>query len=213
MKAELGKSDEDEFYQLQALILRRANILKRAKNKKLALQNITKETRLGRCLVYCNDLEHADETAKTLLSLGLSPLRYDSTLDEQQRRTNLAYFESAAEGYLVAIKCLDEGVDITSCDTAIFISTSKSTREFIQRRGRLLRKHEGKEIATIYDIVVLPVDPGTNRAISPLEFSMIDSELQRVRTFAESARNGSEVILQVARLESDLSSKVRGAAE
>ena len=213
LMAELGKSDEDEFYQLQALILRRANILKRAKNKKLALQNITKETRLGRCLVYCNDLEHADETAKTLLSLGLSPLRYDSTLDEQQRRTNLAYFESAPEGYLVAIKCLDEGVDIPSCDTAILLSSSKSTREFIQRRGRLLRKHEGKEIATIYDIVVLPVDPGTNRAISPLEFSMIDSELQRVRTFAESARNGSEVILQVARLESDLSSKVRGAAE
>lgn len=211
--AELGKTDEGEFYQLQALILKRANILKRAKNKKLALQSITRNRRLGRCLVYCNDLGHADETVRSLMSLGLSPLRYDSTLDEQQRRANLAYFETAPEGYLVAIKCLDEGVDIPSCDTAILLSSSKSTREFIQRRGRLLRKHEGKEIATIYDIVVLPIDPSANRAISPLEFSMIDGELQRVRTFAESAKNGSEIILQVAKLESDLSSKVRGVAE
>ena len=55
----------------------------------------------------------------------------------------------------MAIKCLDEGVDIPYLKNAIILSSSQNPREHIQRRGRVLRKSPGKNLATIYDALVL----------------------------------------------------------
>ena len=58
----------------------------------------------------------------------------------------------------MAIKCLDEGVDIPSADKVIIMSSSNNPREHTQRRGRVLRKYEGKEKSEIYDMAVIPTD-------------------------------------------------------
>jgi superfamily II DNA or RNA helicase len=212
---ELSRINEDEFALVQTLMIRRVNILKRAKNKTNAIRESVKKGNLGRCLIYCNDMDHVSETLRTLSEQNIGCLRYDSSLTDEKRSANLRSFEESPDSFLVAIKCLDEGVDIPSCDSAILVASSKSSREFIQRRGRLLRLHAGKTIASIYDIVVLPVNlDDATRNITPLEYSIVESELERARIFAESARNSSNVLLDISRLEAELSSKVyRQASE
>ena len=67
-------------------------------------------------------------------------------------------FENQDVDILYAIKCLDEGVNVPSTQNAIFIASGKNKREFIQRRGRILRKFDGKTHANVYDIIVLPTN-------------------------------------------------------
>ena len=57
---------------------------------------------------------------------------------------------------LVAIRCLDEGINIPSIKSAVILSSNDDYREFVQRRGRILRLFEGKEKADIYDVLILP---------------------------------------------------------
>ena len=88
---------------------------------------------------------------------------------------------------MVAIKCLDEGIDVPACSTAYILASSRDPRQFIQRRGRILRRSPGKTIATIYDfVVVLP--PGSHDE-SGYARKLIVSELQRVIEFAGLAVN------------------------
>lgn len=108
--------------------------------------------------------------------------------------------ETFAEGKqlqaLVAIKCLDEGVNIPSIKTAFILASSTNPKEYIQRRGRVLRKFEGKRRAVIYDFITLPFD--LNR-IDEMSQDLIEStkglvkrELIRIMDFAEIADNPSE---------------------
>jgi len=55
---------------------------------------------------------------------------------------------------MLAIKCLDEGVDIPVINKAIILASSSNPREYIQRRGRVLRTHPGKDSAKIWDVLV-----------------------------------------------------------
>ena len=144
-----------------------------------------------------------------LQSSNINALKYDSTMASDEREANLSTFSMGVIQYLVAVKCLDEGVDIPTCDSAILIASSKSEREFIQRRGRLLRKGPNKTNANIHDIVVLPIDPeSTARNLSRLEFEIINSEFERARVFAESANNSADILLEISRLEAELASRV-----
>ena len=70
--------------------------------------------------------------------------------------------------YLVAIRCLDEGINIPSIKSALILSSNDNYREFVQRRGRILRLYEGKKIAHIYDVIVLPSI--SNKAFAEIEF-------------------------------------------
>lgn len=209
--SELARIDPDQFALIQALVFRRVSILKKSVGKREVLRSLVRQEQLGRCLVYCNDTEHLNEVIEALHSEGVSPSRYDSSMSKDNRQRNLDAFSDGTGDFLVAIKCLDEGVDIPTCDSAILMANSKSTREFIQRRGRLLRKDPSKKLSRIFDILVLPADPRlTSRGISRTEYQIVESELARARLFAESAVNAKEVLLQVARLESDLASLISG---
>jgi superfamily II DNA or RNA helicase len=65
-------------------------------------------------------------------------------------------FNSGNLTALVAIRCLDEGINIPSIKSALILSSNDSLREFVQRRGRILRKYKGKKDAKIFDVIVLP---------------------------------------------------------
>ena len=96
---------------------------------------------------------------------------------------------------MVAIKCLDEGVSIKSISKAYILASSTNPREYIQRRGRVLRTYPGKKFAYIYDFVTLPkpldgimdYDDKDDR-----DLSLIRRELLRVKDFAELAENSRE---------------------
>ena len=82
------------------------------------------------------------------------------------------------------MKCLDEGVDIPRAENAIFCSSTGNPRQFIQRRGRVLRTHSEKEKARVFDLVVAPYFE-TSTEISSVDQKLMLSELVRVLDFAK----------------------------
>ncbi|MCW5841681.1 MAG: hypothetical protein KIT77_10600 [Caldilinea sp.] len=93
------------------------------------------------------------------------------------------------------MKCLDEGVDVPSTRTAYFLASSGNPREFIQRRGRILRKAPGKEHSVIHDLIAVPpVNFDRESASFTAERSIIRRELERFREFANPALNKHQAL-------------------
>ncbi len=110
------------------------------------------------------------------------------TGDTPDRDQILKDFADGKIDVLTSMKCLDEGVDVPRSEFAIFCSSTGNPRQFIQRRGRVLRTHKDKHFAIIHDLVVIPsycFDFETYR----LEKSLIGAELARVKDFALLSEN------------------------
>ena len=113
-----------------------------------------------------------------------------------EREYILSNFDKANYHILVAIKCLDEGVDVPSTKNAILMCSSGNPKEYVQRRGRVLRRYPGKKYANIYDITALP-NFSQHRSSHEIENKMIESQLKRIVEFAEDAFNESEVLREI----------------
>ena len=99
-------------------------------------------------------------------------------------------FASGKLQVLTSMKCLDEGVDVPRSELAIFCASTGNPRQFIQRRGRILRKHPDKFMAEIHDLVVAPeVTPGSDSF--RMERALLKGELMRVRNFSLLSENPS----------------------
>lgn len=105
-----------------------------------------------------------------------------------ERNSILEDFASGRLEVLTSMKCLDEGVDVPRSELAIFCASTGNPRQFIQRRGRILRKHPDKHKAEIHDLVVVPVINATDECFA-MEKSLLNSELKRVRDFATLSEN------------------------
>ena len=128
--------------------------------------------------------------------LGMRVTHFTSAESAKEREQIKTQFANA-DPYqaIVAIKCLDEGVNIPSIKTAFILASSTNPKEYIQRRGRVLRKAPNKPYATIYDFVTLPtpmeyVDLGSETI--RLDMSLIKKEIIRMKEFGEIAMNPSE---------------------
>ena len=104
----------------------------------------------------------------------------------------MSYFERNA-GVILAIKCLDEGVDIPAISHGIVLSSSKTKREWIQRRGRLLRKSKTKSKSVIHDVLALPAASGE-------EVSFVLDEVARAMEFSEASENSRTVAYEIERI-------------
>ena len=133
-------------------------------------------------MVYCEDSGQLTETMNQLTDLGLSPVEYHSGMTGD-REAALDWFKKFG-GILVSIKCLDEGVDIPAISHAFILASSQNPRQFIQRRGRVLRKSHGKHVAVIHDAIVVPVS-----AEETEQTSLLKAELQRALEFSEHSIN------------------------
>lgn len=109
----------------------------------------------------------------------------------QKDRDEILYdFAEGKLQVLTSMKCLDEGVDVPRSELAIFCSSTGNPRQFIQRRGRVLRTHPDKKMAELHDLVVLPeVNPYSDSY--RMEQSLVKGELLRVRNFANLSENPS----------------------
>jgi superfamily II DNA or RNA helicase len=167
------------------LLIQRARIAKKARVKTgLAAGVIKTEFQEGQSwLVYCEDSDQLDEMLFRLRDAGLQPLEYHSNMSGNKVEA-LNWFKKFG-GVLVSIKCLDEGVDIPAVSHAFILASSQNPRQFIQRRGRVLRKSTGKDLAVIHDAIVVPVDPGGEGE----QISLLKAELVRALEFANSALN------------------------
>ena len=126
-----------------------------------------------------------------LTRLGLRIGKFTAEESTDERRELLEMFASGHLQALVAMKCLDEGVDVPSTQTAYILASSSNPREFIQRRGRILRRAHGKEHAEIHDFIVVP--SAEHRRYSDETFEVdrkiIERELRRFNEFAGMALN------------------------
>lgn len=112
------------------------------------------------------------------------------TSNSTNRDEILDQFAKGDISVLTSMKCLDEGVDIPRAELAIFCASTGNPRQFIQRRGRILRKHPDKEYATIHDLVVIPTI--NDEECFEMERRLLKSELERVRNFALLSRNSAD---------------------
>lgn len=136
-----------------------------------------------------------DEVTKMLGNdLNMRVSQFTSAEDSNQREIIKEEFAKGEIQALVAIKCLDEGMNIPGIKTAFILASSTNPKEYIQRRGRVLRKAKNKPFAVIYDFVTLPRPLGEYSYQNSLsaELSLIKRELDRVRDFQELSENPSE---------------------
>lgn len=193
IRNEMARLKEDESghkvltERVKMLLIQRSRIAKKATAKiDLAKQVVLSEYEEGQSwLVYCEDSEQLSEVIDALRSNGLNPIEYHSNMSGDGKAT-LEWFRKYG-GVLVSIKCLDEGVDIPAVSHALILASSQNPRQFIQRRGRVLRKSDHKYMAVVHDAIVVPVDPESE----PDQLSLLSSELVRSVEFAFNSINRS----------------------
>lgn len=181
-----GCFDSDNI--LQLLLIQRARIVKKAANKpQKAFEIIHNHYKKGqKWLVYCEDKEQLTIVKQMLLNADYDAYVYYSDMPGSRNET-LDYFDKNG-GILVSIKCLDEGVDIPTTTHALILASSSNPREFIQRRGRVLRKADRKYCSHLYEVIALPNMDNTE---SDKSLSIVLSELSRAIEFGEMAENRS----------------------
>jgi len=110
-----------------------------------------------------------------------------NTIDRDEVLQN---FEQSNIHVLTSMKCLDEGIDVPRSELAIFCASTGNPRQFIQRRGRVLRLHKDKIHATIHDLVVVP--EASDQNTFEMEKGLVKKELERVVDFANLAMNKTD---------------------
>ena len=198
--------------QLTALLMRRARLIGSAAKKMTSLDEALEGVVPSpHTLFYCGDgrveLEEEDhedaESASTdqgqrqveavsllLHRRGWNVSRFTSQESRKERESILENFRIGAIDAMVAIRCLDEGIDVPACSTAYILASSRDPRQFVQRRGRILRRSPGKELAKIHDFVV--VLPQSCQTDSDYAKQLIKSELARVAEFSSLSENRVE---------------------
>ncbi len=112
------------------------------------------------------------------------------TANSTNREEILKNFEESKIHVLTSMKCLDEGVDVPRSELAIFCASTGNPRQFIQRRGRVLRLHKDKIHATIHDLVVVP--EVSDESTFEMEKGLVKKELERVVDFSNLAMNKTD---------------------
>lgn len=185
----------------QSLLIERARILSSARNKLVKLNELMRDKRDSSYnIIYCGDSKVDDEKQIDAVinilgnELDMKVHTFTSREDSNLRKKLLDRFENGDLQALVAIKCLDEGVDVPATQNAYILASSTNPREFIQRRGRVLRKHPKKKYSYIHDFIVIPRPLEELKYVEPsifnIERKMIKRELQRFIEFADLAKNG-----------------------
>lgn len=176
-----GESVSDPDGRLQMLLIKRARVLKQARSKvPLAVDILTNEFQAGdRWLVYCDDKAQLGAVIEQCLAAGLPALAFYSGMPSDRD----AVIRSLGQhgGIVVAIRCLDEGIDIPVTDHALILASSTVEREYIQRRGRVLRRAPatGKVSAELHDLML----------VDPIGGALTKSEALRALEFVRLARN------------------------
>ena len=219
------KYNGDEFKDyplLTALLIKRKRIVHKAVNKQSMFRDILtdhfeEKKSLKYTLIYVpegsssdiddevsRDLYEEDTDAIHLIDLYTAIVRdIDSsvtvaqfTSDSKNRNELLTAYALGKLNVLTSMKCLDEGIDVPRSELAIFCASTGNPRQFIQRRGRILRNHKDKQFAIIHDLVVAPMVNVNSDAFS-VERNLLRSELERVKDFAKLSENPTATLMEL----------------
>jgi superfamily II DNA or RNA helicase len=191
------------------IALQRARIIAGSSGKLEALPKVMETYKDGdSILVYCgatsveyidqDDEEQDDKETIAVLNilknkLNMKAAKFTYEEDKTQRKMILERFVTKKLQAIVAVKCLDEGLNVPGIRTAFILASTTNPKEYIQRRGRVLRKAEGKDFAEIYDFVTLPRSLGDTTGLTEdqlkKDLPIIKNELRRMKEFAALAIN------------------------
>ena len=214
-KAMMSCKDNEPSDYAKMLLIKRARLVASAREKVEQLINeMKKHTKDNHILVYCGattmrDIDYDEEkppeeekkqvdiVTKLLGNeLQMKVAKFTSEENAELReKLKTEFDEGESLQVLIAIRCLDEGVNIPSIDKAFILASSTNPKEYIQRRGRVLRKYKGKTHSDIYDFVVSPLPMDSIDAYDEetirLSQSLVKREIVRMRDFANLAENTS----------------------
>lgn len=183
----------------QKLLFQRARLLGRAENKLVALRALLGTMKpQPLTLFYCGDGSTEDErtgesirqvqaVSSILYEHHWRPAIFTADEDRKEREAILQRFRVGDIDALIAIRCLDEGIDIPACRAAYMLASAQSSRQYVQRRGRVLRRSPNKDRALVTDFVVT-VPPAFGEGETYAR-NLLRSELRRVAEFARLAVN------------------------
>ncbi|MDU2201015.1 MAG: DEAD/DEAH box helicase family protein [Terrisporobacter othiniensis] len=207
-KLKLCKQKSEDYADIiERLLFKRANIIKNAINKYEKLQEILHNMEKIEDLIIFVSSEQLEGVLKILSDMkvpahkltqneGTTPNPIYNGLTEREYIINK--FKERKYKVLVAIKCLDEGIDIPSASKAILMANSTNPREYVQRIGRVIRQNKDKKYAVIYDI---SIEPSYNRIddedIRTFEKMVCAKERIRLEEIALNAINNADAILKI----------------
>lgn len=192
--------------QLDQLLFARARLLGGAANKLPALERLLGAEPTTHTLFYCSDAtvtvddedtgspveqRQVDAVSQLLNRRGWRSSRFTARENQFERRGILDGFRIGDVDALVAIRCLDEGIDVPACRRAFILASSRNPRQYVQRRGRILRRSPGKQFAEVHDFIVRLPDTGPET--KDVERRLLVQEMSRVAEFARLAQNVGEV--------------------
>ena len=200
IKEENGKIIINEY--AKTLLIKRARLIAGASNKLNVLRELMKQSiNKNYILVYCGATKTVDENdgsedrqikkvCKILWNeYGIKNRKFTAEETADERLETIEMFNDKSIQAIVAIKCLDEGVNIPAIQHAFIMASNTDPKEFIQRRGRVLRLYDDKEFAYIHDFVTVPYGEADYYAGS----NLVESELKRVYEFNSLAENKEQV--------------------
>ena len=205
----INNSNNYDYTNLDILFSKRAKILGSAKNKNKKLKELLEKIDpQPHSIFYCGDGKVIDESqnqekrqiqavTKIVNEYKWSPSHFTARENTNDRKTIFKEFKNGTIKSLVAIRCLDQGVDIPNCKTAFLLASSRNPRQFIQRRGRILRKSPGKKFATIYDFMVfIPAQ----KSINEHDKKLLKNEFKRVIEFSKLSLNYNDTQSKILEL-------------
>lgn len=205
------KDKEEQKRHFILLCNKRQDVIRNAANKYNVFKEILEDLgQLRHCLIYCSP-DQIDIVQNILVEKHIIQHKFtknESTRPEEkyggisEREHLLKEFAEGSYQALVAMKCLDEGVDIPPARIGIILANTENPRQYIQRRGRMLRRYLGKEEAIIYDFIVLPpIEAEIPDELIELEQRILEKELERCLEFARDAKNFLECINNIEEVE------------
>ena len=205
------KNNNEQNTYVEMLLIKRARIVAGCRNKvEELIKAIFPFKNDSHILVYCgatkydrddiNDetqVRQIDEINYRLYSeLGMKVRKFTSSENKKERQEIKEMFVNEEIQVITAIKCLDEGVNIPAINKAFILASSTNPKEYIQRRGRVLRKSPGKKYAEIYDFITLPRQLSEvkycNKSEKEIDLSLVRHEFDRLKEFADTSRNPSD---------------------
>ena len=216
MLARQGAKAKEIPSHVTGLLMRRARLMGAASNKLATLRSLLSDQKpTSHTLFYCGDgtveaeeddgegedsqvqgKRQVEAVSAMLHERGWDVSRFTAREAPGVRKVVLENFRLGIIHALVAIRCLDEGMDVPACSTAYILASSRDPRQFVQRRGRILRRSPGKKLAVVHDfVVVLPGDYDTESVYAK---RLIKSELARVAEFSSLSRNRADAYMRLA---------------
>lgn len=207
MNLNKAKKDEEKEKYLENLLFKRADIIKNAAEKYSVIHEILDEMNsdINWTIIYCSP-QQIDNVMKIINKKQLIAHRFtmEEGVTQQKKYSGLSHRDFILEKFaerkyqiLVAMKCLDEGVDIPPARNAIFLASSSNPREYIQRLGRVIRRFKDKKEASIYDVIVIPSFKELPPELIKIEWKILEKELTRYYEIAKIAINRVEAMTLV----------------